>query len=318
MFVAIEELTAGNLDAAASLLAARHRTQRTHEPLLSPRFEDPGVAREAIAELLTGDGARGMLASRRGEPVAYLIGVTRPGSLWGPNVWVEGAGHAAREPEAVRDLYAALAEEWVAAGLTAHYAVVPSSDPALVEAWSRLSFGRQHAHGIADLPAPRVVDPRVRQAVREDIEVLAELDLALPRHQQLSPVFSTAPAPSLEEARLEWEEEAFDDPTYTTFVAELDGRVAGSAIGCPVEVSSLHSGILCPEGCGFLGFAAVLPAARGHGLGRALGEAVGQWARTEGYPGLVTDWRETNLLSSRTWPRLGYRTSFLRMHRTIA
>ena len=30
---------------------------------------------------------------------------------------------------------------------------------------------------------------------------------------------------------------------------------------------------------------------------------------------MVTDWRVTNLLSSRFWPRRGFRTSFLRLHR---
>jgi hypothetical protein len=36
-----------------------------------------------------------------------------------------------------------------------------------------------------------------------------------------------------------------------------------------------------------------------------------------GYRVAVTDWRATNLLSSRTWPRLGFRQSFLRLHRRI-
>ncbi|MFN0155399.1 MAG: GNAT family N-acetyltransferase, partial [Gaiella sp.] len=84
------------------------------------------------------------------------------------------------------------------------------------------------------------------------------------------------------------------------------------------DVSSLHRGLCAPENCGLLGFAAVLPEARGHGLGRALGEAVGHWAREAGFAGLVTDWRTTNLLSSSTWPRLGYRISFERMHRSLA
>jgi hypothetical protein len=32
---------------------------------------------------------------------------------------------------------------------------------------------------------------------------------------------------------------------------------------------------------------------------------------------VVTDWRVTNLLSSRTWPRLGFKESFLRLHRLV-
>ena len=124
-------------------------------------------------------------------------------------------------------------------------------------------------------------------------------------------------ATELEDAANEWEE-GFDDPTYTNFVAEHEGRVVGSAIGCAIEVSSEHTGIVRPPNAGFLGFAAVLPEARGLGAGRALGEAVLTWARDAGHPTVVTDWRETNLLSSRTWPRLGFRPTYRRLFRAIA
>ena len=67
-----------------------------------------------------------------------------------------------------------------------------------------------------------------------------------------------------------------------------------------------------------LGFAAVLPKHRGLGAGRLLGEAVLAWADEQGYPAVATDWRMTNLLSSRTWPRLGFRPTFYRLHRAIA
>jgi hypothetical protein len=32
---------------------------------------------------------------------------------------------------------------------------------------------------------------------------------------------------------------------------------------------------------------------------------------------MVTDWRETNLLSSRFWPARGFRPFFLRLYRSI-
>lgn len=122
--------------------------------------------------------------------------------------------------------------------------------------------------------------------------------------------------PTVEEARAEWAE-SIDDPAYTTFVAEADGEVVGSAIGSSLELSSLHTGPARPEGAGFLGFAAVLPQARGRGVGRALAEAVLAWSRDSGHPCVVTDWRVTNLLSSRAWPRLGFRPTFLRLHRLV-
>ena len=39
--------------------------------------------------------------------------------------------------------------------------------------------------------------------------------------------------------------------------------------------------------------------------------------RDEGFTCAVTDWRATNLLSSRTWPALGYRPAIYRLHRRI-
>ena len=39
--------------------------------------------------------------------------------------------------------------------------------------------------------------------------------------------------------------------------------------------------------------------------------------QAEGYETMVTDWRVTNLLASRFWPRRGFRASVLRLHRSI-
>jgi hypothetical protein len=39
------------------------------------------------------------------------------------------------------------------------------------------------------------------------------------------------------------------------------------------------------------------------------------WAAQAGYPSIATDWRETNLLSSRAWPALGFEPTFVRLHR---
>jgi hypothetical protein len=41
------------------------------------------------------------------------------------------------------------------------------------------------------------------------------------------------------------------------------------------------------------------------------------WAYAAGIPTMVTDWRMTNLLASRFWPKRGFRTTFLRLYRSI-
>jgi GNAT superfamily N-acetyltransferase len=308
-----------HLDGAAFLLAARHAAGRRVEPALDPRYEEPAAARQEIVSLLRRDGASGVAAVRDGEVLGYVLGVPLE-ETWGPNVWVEPAGHAVAAPELVRDLYAAAAARWVEERRTSHYAVVPATDPELVDAWFRLGFGHQHVHAIREpLETPPTAPEGIvlRRARREDIDALVRAELSLGEHQLLSPVFSGARLSTVEETRAEWDED-FDDAKYTTFVAERDGTVLGSAIGCAIELSSMHRSLALPVGAGFLGFAAVLPEHRGLGAGRLLGEAVLSWAGEAGYPAVATDWRMTNLLSSRAWPRLGFRPTFYRLFRAIA
>ena len=306
---------------AATLLARRHAEQRLVEPALPAAFEQPAAARAAIEELAATDDASGAVATRGGTTVGYLLGTQRVDPTWGPNVWVEPAGHAVDEPEVVRDLYALAAARWVDEGRTSHYVVAPTTDPALIDAWFRLGFGQQHVHAIREVPTQPLSRPPpgllIRRPTRDDIDALARLELVLPEHQQRSPVFSSLAPPPLEETRAEWEED-FDNPAFATFVAVVDGRVVGSAIGCSVEESGLHTGLTRPDNAAHLGFAAVFEDARGRGAGTALGATVIDWASAEGYPAIVTDWRATNLLSSRTWPKLGFRPTFLRLFRAIA
>jgi len=309
-----------HLDGAARLLAERHRAHRRAEPGLDPRYELADAVRDEIAALILADGASGVAALAGGELSGFLVGVPREDDR-GPSVWVAPAGHAVVHAELVRDLYAAAAEGWVADGLTSQFAVVPAYDAALVDAWFRLGFGHQHVHAIREAPPADELPATasgvtLRRARRDDLDMLARLDLVLPEHQAHAPVFSRLPMPTLEDTRAEYEAD-FDDPRFTAFVVEVDGSVVGSAIACAVELSSIHTSLALPPGAGLLGFAAVLPEARGLGAGRLLGKAVLAWARETGRAWVVTDWRMTNVLSSRAWPLLGFRATFYRLHRAI-
>ena len=63
--------------------------------------------------------------------------------------------------------------------------------------------------------------------------------------------------------------------------------------------------------------AATDPGLRGSGVGLALTAHALRWAQEHGYPTMITDWRMTNLLASRFWPRRGFRETFLRLYRSI-
>jgi ribosomal protein S18 acetylase RimI-like enzyme len=307
------------LDDAARLLAARQARQREAEPALPERFEDPDHARQEIEQAWRVDGASGTAALRQGRIVGYLIGTPREAKTWGENVWVELAGHAVEEPEDIRDLYAGAAARWVEERRTRHYALVPASDPRLVEAWFRLGFGQQHAHGLQEVTPRDVAPPRgieIREPREEEIEELIEVDLALPAHQSRSPVFSTIGRPMREEVREEWNSTLAGDEEHV-LAAYDDGRPVAVWSVAPLEVSSQHRGLGRPERAAFLGFASTLPEFRGSGVGLALTDASFAWAAENGYEVMVTDWRVTNLLSSRFWIKRGFRPVFLRLYRSI-
>jgi GNAT superfamily N-acetyltransferase len=289
-----------DIDAAAALLADRHRRHRQVEPLLDPAYEAPDAARTEIEKLLADPSASAWTAERDGAVAGYLID----------------------HPSVVRELYAAGAAAWLADGRNNHHVLVPASDAALVDAWFSLDFGQQHLHAVREVPpASFGVVPRselvIRRPTRDDIPAMAELELVLPRHSHLSPLFSPVPIQPVDEIEAELVED-FDNPKFTNFVAEHDGKVVGSATACDLAVSSSNNSLIRPASAGFLGYAAVLPEARGTGAGKALGETVLAWARDAGYPVIATDWRSTNLQADRSWRGLGFRPTFRRLHRFVA
>jgi ribosomal protein S18 acetylase RimI-like enzyme len=298
----------GDLDSAAAFLAERHARQRKAEPLLPAEVD----FRAEVEALWRQPGASGAVSE-----YGFLIGTPREDPVWGPNVWVELAGHAVEEAEAARDLYALAATRWVDEGNTRHYVIVPATDAALVDAWFRLGFGQQHAFGIREVP-PEVEWPEgVHPATETDVDALVALAPLLRDHQAGSPVFGAGrPLESEEELRKDILESVASDESVD-LVAETDGRVVGVFYVTPLEQSTLHVGLARRQGAAFLAWAATLPELRGSGAGLRLTQASLAWARSRGHDVIVTDWRVTNLLASRFWPARGFRPTFLRLYRHI-
>jgi ribosomal protein S18 acetylase RimI-like enzyme len=309
-----------HLEDAARLLAGRHRRHRAVEQLLPARFEAPADALQEVTSAWQLDGASGVTAFRGGKAVGFLVGSARDAAIWGDNRWVDYAAHAAQEAEDVRDLYAVAAARWVEEGADNHYALVPTFDPGVVEAWFRVGFGQQQGHGVREVTRVAGQTPaegvEIRKPTPDDIDRLIDVDLALPRHQRQSPVFSRRPVPTEQESRDEW---------ARTFAAGDEELFIGCVDGMPVAVFSLvdgsrstyFQGLARPEQSCYLAYAATLPDFRGSGVGVALTDASFAWASDAGYSSMGTDWRVTNLLASRFWPRRGFRTTFLRLYRHI-
>jgi ribosomal protein S18 acetylase RimI-like enzyme len=308
-----------HVSAAGRLLAARHQRHRQAEPALAPLFEDSAVAEQEVAMVWGLSDASGSAGFREGELVGYLIGAPREADIWGENVWVSEAGHAVEEAEDARDLYAVAAGRWFDEGRPRHYALLPANDAPLVEAWFRLGFGQQQAHGVREVAEGAIDLPdgfEIRGPREGDVEALVAVDLALPAHQRSAPVFSEQPLPTEEVIREEW---------HSTLAGNDEQVLVGFRNGRPVacwsvvaaERSYHYRGLMRPEHAAYLAFASTVPAARGSGIGVALTQAALAQATRDGYAVMVTDWRVTNLLASRFWPRRGFRTAFLRLARSI-
>jgi GNAT superfamily N-acetyltransferase len=304
----IRPFTAADVDGAARVLAERHARHRAVEPLL-PAVDD---FRTQVARELAADGASGAVSLRSGEIDGYVLGKRQEDPI-GPHIRIDLAGSASREPERMRDLYAAAARPWVDAGLTRHFAFVPAMEE-LVAPWHRLSFGTSAALAArpADRQEPSTSDVTVRLSTPADIRAAAGLDRLLYQHLETAPSFSGLKVQDLDWFVDDWRT-TWDDPKFTHFIAERAGRPVGHLLLYRRPAGDLR----VPEASIDLADAATLPEVRGSGVGLALTAYAIEWARASGYRTIITDWRMTNLAASRFWPARGFRPTFYRLYRSI-
>src|SRR5262249_33686134 len=146
------------IPAAGVLLAERHRTHRLSCPLLPARYANESTAAAEIAATFELPDASGAVALQGGKIVGFLLGAPKSSPAWGPNIWVDAAGHAAAEPELLRDMFALAAARWMEESRPAQYVLVPATDDQLLHTWYRLGFGQQQAHALRSQPdvAPSV------------------------------------------------------------------------------------------------------------------------------------------------------------------
>ena len=284
-------------DEAAQLLAERFARQRAVEPLL-PEIDD------FAAHL---PDAEGVVATRNGDAIAYLAGEVK-----GETATVGFGGHAASEPEALRDLFAVLAERW---DVSRFAVAVPASDNELIDAWFRLAFGCQFMWAVQETRAADPVDfgGSIRPGTADDLEAVAEFDEILWLLQARSPSFSGLTVPPRDEFREEWRDLWDEEEFPAHFVAERDGRTVGHALLYRRPDGDLR----VPSGNIDLAHVATLDDVRGTGVGLALTHHVLRWAHEHDFRSMTTDWRSVNLLSSRYWPRRGFRPQYLRLYRAV-
>lgn len=313
-----------HLDEAAALLAQRNRRDRASCPLLPARFEEPVAARGAIEAIWRQPGARGVVALADEQLAGYLIGDAATEPVRGRCAWVRLAGHALAvgvDAELYRDLYARLATGWVAQGYFDHYVLIPAADRAALDAWFALSFGLEHAHGLRALTVPHEADAvqpasglAIRRATSDDRETLAAISQWLRRYQAGPPIWGAALPEDTAQIEAGYADMVGDE-TATVWLAFLDGQIAGFQAYFPAEMSDDNP--LIPPECVDLSVAATHPELRGRGVGSALTQAGLTDAAARGYTACVVDWRVTNLMSSRFWPRRGFQPAVYRLVRRV-
>lgn len=326
MTIQIIPFTEDLLPQAGTLLAQRHRRDRAVLPLLSPRFEDPEIARQAIQASLRREHGGGFAALVGGRLVAYLVGDMLIDNLWGRAAWVRTAGCAydpEQSVEIIRDLYAALGERWVGYGVFTHFALVPTADPALVHTWFSLSFGIQQVHALASLAGkqalPHIPDGiEIRKAGSADRQRLEQMSDVIWKTQVKSPVWGVMMPETVRETARDWGA-LVDEEDVTVWLALADGETAGIQGYWPAEsaVYAAADNLHIPEDCVTLSVAGTREGMRGRGISTLLTRYGLAQAAAAGYTTCETDWRSANLLASRFWPRQGFQPVMYRLERRV-
>jgi ribosomal protein S18 acetylase RimI-like enzyme len=220
-------------------------------------------------------------------------------AYWGPHVFLEGSGTA----EEIRGAYAQESADWP----PLHFAIAEATPEAL-DPWYRLGFAQMHAYGVRESGGERVPAPGVtiRRGGPEEIETALRIDRLIAEAQAVSPSYSAVAAEESPD-RAAWQETlAAEETAY--FVAEDETGAVGHATlyPDPTDTQAFH-----------LASTAVVPAARGRGIGVALTTHALAYTAEQGYPRLRTNWRVTNLAASRFWPARGFEQTHIRLARRL-
>ena len=312
----IVPLDASHLGAAAELLARQQAGWREQRPELPERFTDAAATRPLIQAQLEAVGGQGVAAFDGTAMLAFLIGAPRLEPIWNRAAWSPIEGQAidpAADRDILRDLYAVWSQHWIDRGIFFHYVHAPAGDRAVQDAWFDLNFGRMQAHALLALDdvaaAPDGLE--IRRVRPGELDLITPLHDLIGVHQISSPAYAISLPERFDTLMADYADD-LADPESHYWVALDAGRPLGLA-----AFAEMQPGIMVPDGAWELGTAMTAPEARGRGVQRALLAAGAAETREIGATHLVTDWRTANLLSSRSWTRLGFRPTHYRMHRAI-
>ncbi|WP_244937474.1 GNAT family N-acetyltransferase [Brevibacillus brevis] len=308
---------------AGQLLSNRHRLDREILSVLPIECEEENYATTAVKTIWSKPNSSGVAAIEDGKLVGYLIGQKIENPLRDRHVWINLEGHAISRNTSVelyRDLYSEASQLWVDEGYFSHFALIPASQPELLHSWFRLGFGFEQTHALLSLldresPLPlSIPDVEIRLASPEDRSLVEDIANMIRTHQNKAPVFGYSLRDDPQELRKGYAG-LLDDHDVDFWIALKDGKIVSFQGYFPLDTSNVNLNV--PDRCVELGVAGTLDQFRGQGINYALTLHGLAHAKKKGYVYCMTDWRETNLQSSRYWPRQGFLPVSYRVSRLI-
>ena len=311
MRVSVSRLGVEHLGDAATLVAdEQERTARTH-PGVSERYRDPLYCRARLMDLTETHTARVAIL---GERVVGILHAARDGA--NANLPASGCSIAPdldpdQTTQVFGELYAAVASTLVERGALRHL-LEHVGAPRLAQAAASMTFAHSGSWAARKLRLPsspstpsraRVErDPTlsVRIGTADDVDIISRLALLEVAQRSVPPVY----APPAEETPTSMRHDRAKG--LARGQVHLLARRDGDDIGllC-IERVPEHQRLL-PHDQLYLGPAAVLPHARGNGVGRALLNAAVDWGIERDFEWIGLAFAESNLLARPFWLRSGF------------
>jgi GNAT superfamily N-acetyltransferase len=306
MSLSIAPLGAEHLERVADMVSARYRAARARIPFLPARFQDLEAILPRLRDRV--GNVPGVVALREGRAVGFCLAllVNNRGERM---AYVPDHGHAA-DPEGCygiyRQMYAAIADRWLANGCFLHAITLYPHESEAIEAWFSVGFGLAVLDALQPLDAahePASARPAasidVRQGGPGDVDAVAPLELALERHLAASPAYLPL---LIEGGRRGWES-WLEDESHALWLAFQEDQAVGYLRFEPSE------GLVLPTASDrtvAITGAFTREDVRGQGIGTALLRRGFEWARMAGYTHCSVDCESANLPGSRFWLGSGF------------
>jgi ribosomal protein S18 acetylase RimI-like enzyme len=303
----VRRLESDDIDRVVERVKERLSLDARRHDLVNPNFKE-----ELFAEALAHATNQTWVAEDAGDIVGHLYGALLESSEYGKGAWVGPDGVSFDSPEILDALYAEAGLAWIENEAIEHYAWI-FDDVVDTAPWYELGFARMHARGVLALQGPREEAWPLGYSLRRggplDLETALSLDHILDEAQQRGPSFSLF----VEHAsRPEEMLDTLEDPEVRHYLVEYDGDAVAQCITFPLDPrrgsfdDTLHVSAL-----------AVRPEHEHRGVAQALVRRALNDAHSAGFRFAEANWRVSNHRAAHFWQRYGFRTTYVRLHRTI-